>query len=103
MDATDQLTDPFEIVPDQRKKKLPQRRAANESPPITEHVFPREIVRHPARHLHTVTLQAMLQLACLISMDAPILAEQGRLKTLAAPTRLQTTVFIQIFTQSQKE
>ena len=36
VDATDQLTDPFAIVPDQRKKQRPQRRAANESTPITE-------------------------------------------------------------------
>ena len=38
VDATDQLTDPFVIVPDQRKKQRPQRRAANESNPITEYV-----------------------------------------------------------------
>ena len=38
MDATDQLTDPFAIVPDQRKKQWPQRRSANKSTPITEHV-----------------------------------------------------------------
>ena len=38
MDATDQLTYPFEIVPVQRKKQRPQRRAANKSNPITEHV-----------------------------------------------------------------
>ena len=38
VDAMDQLTDPFAIVPDQRKKQQPQRRAANESTPITEHV-----------------------------------------------------------------
>ena len=37
VDATDQLTDPFAIVPDQHKKQLPQRRAANKSTPITEH------------------------------------------------------------------
>ena len=35
VDATDQLTDPFAIVPDQRKKQQPQRRAANESNRIT--------------------------------------------------------------------
>ena len=29
VDATDQLTDPFEIGPDQRKKQRSQRRAAN--------------------------------------------------------------------------
>ena len=38
MDATDQLTDMFAIVPDQSKKQRPQRRAANKSNPITEHV-----------------------------------------------------------------
>ena len=42
VDATDQLTDPFVIVPDQRKKQLPQRRAANKSNPITEHVVSKE-------------------------------------------------------------
>ena len=42
MDATYQLTDPFLIVPDQRKKQRPQRRAANESTPITEHVVSEE-------------------------------------------------------------
>ena len=36
-DATDQLTDPFAIEPDQHKKQRPQRRSANESTPITEH------------------------------------------------------------------
>ena len=54
---------------------------------------PREIVCRTDRHLHTVTSQAMLQLTCLISIYAPILAEQGPLKTLAAPTGLQTSVF----------
>ena len=34
----DQLTDTFAIVPDQHKKQQPQRRAANESNPIPEHV-----------------------------------------------------------------
>ena len=29
VDAMDQLTDPFAIVPDQHKKQQPQRRAAN--------------------------------------------------------------------------
>ena len=38
VDATDQLTDPFLIVPDQHKKQRPQRRAAKKSNPITEHV-----------------------------------------------------------------
>ena len=38
VDATDQQTDPFVIVPDQHKKQQPQRRAANGSTPITEHV-----------------------------------------------------------------
>ena len=38
VDATDQLIDPFEILPVQRKKQRPQRRAANKSNPITEHV-----------------------------------------------------------------
>ena len=38
VDATDQLTDPFAIVPDQRKKQRPQHRAANEITPVTEHV-----------------------------------------------------------------
>ena len=38
MNATDQLTDPFAIVPDQRKKQRTQRRATKESTPITEHV-----------------------------------------------------------------
>ena len=37
VDATDQLTDLFAIVPDQHKKQQPQHRAANESNPITEH------------------------------------------------------------------
>ena len=37
VDATDQLTDPFAIVIDQHKKQQPQRCAANESTPITEH------------------------------------------------------------------
>ena len=37
VDAMDQLTDPFAIVPDQHKKQLPQRCAANESTAITEH------------------------------------------------------------------
>ena len=37
VDATDQLTYPFAIVPDQHKKQRPQRCAANESNPITEH------------------------------------------------------------------
>ena len=37
VDATDQLTDPFAIVPDQHKRQRPQRRAANKSTPITEH------------------------------------------------------------------
>ena len=37
VDATDQLTDPFEIVPDQHKRQRPQRRAAKKSTPITEH------------------------------------------------------------------
>ena len=37
VDATDQLTYPFAIVPDQHKKQRPQIRAANESTPITEH------------------------------------------------------------------
>ena len=37
VDATDQLTDPFAIVPDQHKRQRPQRRAANESTPKTEH------------------------------------------------------------------
>ena len=35
VDATEQLTDPFVIVPDQHKKQQPQRRAANKSTPIT--------------------------------------------------------------------
>ena len=38
VDATDQLTDPFAIVPDQRKKQRPQRRADNKSTPLTEPV-----------------------------------------------------------------
>ena len=38
VDATDQLEDPFAIVPDQRKKQQQQRRSANKSTPITEHV-----------------------------------------------------------------
>ena len=38
LDATDQLTDPFAIVPDQHNKQRPQRYAANEITPITEHV-----------------------------------------------------------------
>ena len=37
VDATDQLIDPCEIVPDQHKKQRPQIRAANESTTITEH------------------------------------------------------------------
>ena len=37
VDATDQLTDPFAIVPDQHKKR-PQRCADNKITPITEHV-----------------------------------------------------------------
>ena len=37
VDATDQLTNTFAIVSDQHKKKRPQRRAANEITPITEH------------------------------------------------------------------
>ena len=39
VDATDQLTDLFAIVPDQHKKQRPQRRAANESTHITENAF----------------------------------------------------------------
>ena len=38
VDSTDQLTYLFTILPDQHKKQQPQRRAANESTPITEHV-----------------------------------------------------------------
>ena len=37
VDATDQLTDPLAIVPDQHKIQRPQHRAANEITPITEH------------------------------------------------------------------
>ena len=37
VDATDQLTDPFVIVPDHHKKQRPQRRASNKITPITEH------------------------------------------------------------------
>ena len=37
VDATDQLIYPFAIVPDKHKKQRPQRRAANEITPITEH------------------------------------------------------------------
>ena len=37
VNATDQLTYPFVIVPGQHKKQRPQRRAANKSNPITEH------------------------------------------------------------------
>ena len=39
VDATDQITYPFAIVPDQHKKQQPQRRAANGSNPITEHAI----------------------------------------------------------------
>ena len=85
VDATNQLTDPFVIEPDQHKKQQPQRRVANKSNPITEHVVSRKIVCHTAHHIHTVILQAVLQLTSLISMDAPIFLEQGPLK-LAAPT-----------------
>ena len=46
VDATDQLIDPFAIVPDQHKKKQPQRHAANESTPITEHAVS-EVDRSP--------------------------------------------------------
>ena len=35
VDATDQLTYPFAIVPDQHKKQRPQLRASNESTSIT--------------------------------------------------------------------
>ena len=38
VDATDQLTDLFAIVPDQHKKQQPQRREANKITPIMEHV-----------------------------------------------------------------
>ena len=38
VDTTDQLTDPFAIVPDLRKKQRPQRCASNESTPIIEYV-----------------------------------------------------------------
>ena len=38
VDATDHLTDPFAIVPDQHKRQRPQCHAANKSTPITEHV-----------------------------------------------------------------
>ena len=38
VDGTDKLTDSFAIVPDQHKKKLPQRRVANERTSIMEHV-----------------------------------------------------------------
>ena len=37
VDATDQLKDPFAIVPDQYKRQRPQRRATNKSTPKTEH------------------------------------------------------------------
>ena len=37
VDATDQQTEPFEIVPDQHKKQRPQNHSANKSTPITEH------------------------------------------------------------------
>ena len=37
VDATDKLTDPFAIVPDQHKKQQPQCCAANKITPITEH------------------------------------------------------------------
>ena len=86
MDTTDELTGPFAIVPDQHKRQPIQRRAANKSNPITEHAVSSEIVFHTVNHLYTVTLQAMLQLTCLISLDETILVEQGPLKTLAAPT-----------------
>ena len=38
METTDQLKDPFAIVPDKCKKQQPQRRAASEINPITEHM-----------------------------------------------------------------
>ena len=37
VDATDQLTDLFAILPDQHKRQQPQRREANEITPITEY------------------------------------------------------------------
>ena len=39
VDATDQLTGQFAIVPDQHKKQRPQRRASNKITSITEHAF----------------------------------------------------------------
>ena len=38
VDATDKITDPFAIFPDQRKKQRPQRCAASESTPIKKYV-----------------------------------------------------------------
>ena len=42
VDATDQLTYPFPIFPDHRKKQRPQRRASKERTPTTEHVVSEE-------------------------------------------------------------
>ena len=53
VDATYQLTDPFAIVPDQHKRQLPQRRAANETTPITEHaVFEGDCLPHSSPPPH---------------------------------------------------
>ena len=53
VDATDQLTDPFAIVPDQHKRQRPQRHAANESTPITEHaVFEGDPLPHSSPPPH---------------------------------------------------
>ena len=88
VDATDQLTDPFAIVPDQHKKQRPQRREANEITPITEHaVLEGDRLPHSSPPPHRdLTSHATANLFDIYR--CAIIGRSGAAKKkLAAPTR----------------
>ena len=103
VDATDQLTDPFTIVPDHHKKQQPQRREVKKITPITEHVVSKgDCLPHRSPPPHCDLTRHAADNFFYINGCAN-LGRSGAAKNMANPTGLQTLVFKQIFTQRQKE
>ena len=97
MDATDHLTYPFAIVPDQHKEQRQQRRAANKNTPITEHVvsdfLPHrsppphcDLTRHAAANLFDIDRCANIGRAGTAKTGRP-----NQIADLGVQTNLYTT------------
>ena len=102
VDATDQLTYLFAIVPDQHKKQQPQRRAANEITPITEHAvsegdrFPNS---SPPPHCDLTSHAA----ANLFEIDGCAnIGRAGATKNTGRPNRIANLRVQKIFTRCEK-